>query len=126
IDQAGLLQVRHHVAHRSWRQRHRNDARQIARADRLAGGEIALDHLAENLARALGELREPGLIGAAGDVVGGHRALIYHSAAAMEREPARGTTRSKSISFRTEPKSSRCSTAPITSAMWASGRKPSA
>jgi hypothetical protein len=37
---------------------HRQDARQIARADRLAGREIALDDLAKNLAGALVELAE--------------------------------------------------------------------
>ena len=56
IDQAELFEIRHDVAHRSRRQRHRQDARQIARADRLAGREIALDDQAEDLARALVEL----------------------------------------------------------------------
>ena len=58
IDQAELLEVRHHVADRGGRQRHREDARQIARADRLAGRQVALDDLAENLARALVERRQ--------------------------------------------------------------------
>ena len=75
IDQAGLFQIRHHVAHRRRRQRHRNDARQVARADRLAGRQIALDHLAKNLARALVELRKPDLTGAYWNVVGGHGEL---------------------------------------------------
>src|SRR6202035_604760 len=122
VHQAGLLQIRHHVAHRSRRQCHRNDARQIARADRLAGRQIALDHLAKNLARALVELRKPGLAGAYRNVMGGHRRLIYHSAAGI----ARGTMRSASISRRTEPKSSSRSTAPMTSVMWESGKTPSA
>ena len=58
IDEAELLEVRHHVAHRRGRQRRRDQARDVARADGLAGGEIALDDLTENLARALVELRE--------------------------------------------------------------------
>ena len=41
----------------------------IARADRLAGGEIAFDDLPENLARALVELREADLRRADRDVV---------------------------------------------------------
>ena len=61
IDEPGMLQVRHDVAHRGRRQRHRDDAGEIARADRLAGRQIALDDLAEDLARALVELREAGL-----------------------------------------------------------------
>ena len=42
-DQAEMLQVRHDVADRGRRQRHRQQARQIARADRLAGREVGLD-----------------------------------------------------------------------------------
>ena len=42
--------------------RHRNDSRQIARADRLAGREIALDDLAKNLARPLVELGETDVV----------------------------------------------------------------
>src|SRR5882757_9985021 len=53
-----LLEVRHNVAHRSRRQRDRQNARQIARTNRLAGGEIALDDRFENLARALVERGE--------------------------------------------------------------------
>ena len=57
-DQPQLLQVRHDVADRGRRQRHRQRARQVARADRLAGGEIGLDDLPEDGARALVELGE--------------------------------------------------------------------
>ncbi len=58
IDEAELLEVRHDVAHGGRRQGHRDDAREVARADRLAGRQIAFDDLAEDLARALVELRE--------------------------------------------------------------------
>src|SRR4029079_6701257 len=54
------------------RQRHRDDAREIARADGLAGCEVALDDLAEDLARALVELGEPRLRRSGGKVLG-HR-----------------------------------------------------
>ena len=69
IDQAELLEVRHDVAHRSGRQRRGDQPRQIARAERLAGGQIALDDLAENLARALVELRQADLRPADGNVL---------------------------------------------------------
>ena len=70
IDQAELLQVLHDVAHRSRRQRHRDDPRQVARADRLAGREIALDDLAKDLARALVELGEADFARADRNVLG--------------------------------------------------------
>ena len=76
IDEAELFEVRHHVAHRGRRQRHRDDAREIARADRLAGRKVALDDLAENFARALIELREPGLSG--GSLGRSERSLVGH------------------------------------------------
>ena len=69
IDQAELLEIRHHVADRGRRQRHLQDARDIARADRLAGREIALDDLAENLARPVAQLGERDLRGADRDIV---------------------------------------------------------
>src|SRR5664279_3756262 len=77
-DQAELLEVRHHVAHRSRRQRDRQQARQIARAERLAGGEIALDDVAENLARALVERRQAYSVRADRDVVGSHGLTPYN------------------------------------------------
>src|SRR5665647_1844826 len=77
-DQTELLEVGHHVAHRGRRQRNRQDARQIARADRLAGGEIALHNGAENLARALVERRQTDLRRADRDVVGGHGIYSLH------------------------------------------------
>ena len=52
VDQAELLEVGHDVADRGRRQRHRQDAADVARADRLAGVEIGLDDPAEDLARA--------------------------------------------------------------------------
>ncbi len=58
VDEAERLQIRHDVAHRGRRQRHRQRAAQIARADRLAGGEIGLDDALEDLARALVELAQ--------------------------------------------------------------------
>src|SRR5262249_25405665 len=61
VDQTELLEVGHDVANRSRRQRRGDQARQVARADRLPGGQIALDDLPENLARALVELRQTDL-----------------------------------------------------------------
>ena len=58
VDQSELLEIRHDVAHRSRRQGHRQDARQIARTDRFAGRQIALDDQAKDFARALVELRK--------------------------------------------------------------------
>ena len=61
VDQAERFKVRHDVADRSWRQRHRDQARNIARADGLAGRQIALDDLPKNVARPLIELGKPGM-----------------------------------------------------------------
>src|SRR3954468_9663906 len=61
VDQAELLEVRHHVADRGRRQRHRDQSRNVARADGFAGREITLDDLTKNLPRALVELSEPGI-----------------------------------------------------------------
>jgi hypothetical protein len=49
-DEAEMLEIRHHVAHRGRRKGHRQDARQVARADRLARREVALHDRAEYLA----------------------------------------------------------------------------
>ena len=54
---------------------------EIARADRLAGRQIALDDLAEDLARALVELREAGLRSAERNVLG------HQSAPSLRRQP---------------------------------------
>ena len=70
IDEAELFEVRHDVAHRGRRQRHRDQAREIARADRLAGRKVALDDLPEDLARALVELREACLAPIRGEYLG--------------------------------------------------------
>jgi hypothetical protein len=70
IDQPELLEIGHHVAHRGRRQRGRDQARDVARADRLAGCQIAFDDLTEDLARALVELGEAHLRRADRDVVG--------------------------------------------------------
>jgi hypothetical protein len=69
IDQAELLEVGHDVAHRGRRQRRGDQSRQVARTERLAGGEIALDDLTENLARTLVELRQADLRTADGHVL---------------------------------------------------------
>src|SRR5258707_835258 len=61
VDQAERFEVRHHVAHRGRRQRHRDQARDIARAHRLAGREKTLDDLTKNVARALVELGQTGI-----------------------------------------------------------------
>lgn len=68
-DQAGMLQIRHHVPDRGRRQRHREDPSEIPGAHRLAGREIALDDLPEDLAGALIEGGE-GLHGLAVGKVG--------------------------------------------------------
>src|SRR6516165_631618 len=70
INEAELLQIRHHVAHGRRRERSRDQTRNIARAHGLAGGEVALDDLSENIARALVELGEAHLRRADRDVVG--------------------------------------------------------
>ena len=56
IDQAEALEVGHDVADRGRRQRHRQPPADVARADRLAGAEIGLDDLAEDLARTAVEI----------------------------------------------------------------------
>ena len=61
VDQAELFQVGHHIAHRGRRQRHRDQARDVARTDGFAGREITLDDLTKNVARTLVELGEPGI-----------------------------------------------------------------
>src|SRR5262249_11010217 len=60
IDQPELLKVGHHVAHRGRRQRHRDQARNVARTDRFAGCKVAFDNLPENIARPLIQLGKPG------------------------------------------------------------------
>ena len=61
VDQAELLEVRHHVADRGRRQRHGDQARNVARADGFAGRQIALDDLAKDIPRTLVELGKPGI-----------------------------------------------------------------
>ena len=58
VDQPRRLQVRHHVADRGGRERHRQDARQVARAHRLARGEVALHDAPEDLARAIVDIHQ--------------------------------------------------------------------
>ena len=61
VDQAKLLEIGHHVAHRGRRQRHRDQARNVARTDGFAGRQITLDDLPKYVARALVELGKPGI-----------------------------------------------------------------
>jgi hypothetical protein len=56
LDQAEPFKIGHHIANGRRRQRRRQKARNIARADRLSGRQIGVDNLPENLARALIEL----------------------------------------------------------------------
>src|SRR3569623_1257075 len=79
-DATEMLEVRHPVAHRGRRQGHRQDARQVAGADRLARREVALDDRAEDLARALVQRRKRDLgcadryvVGRQGDSSNRHR-----------------------------------------------------
>jgi len=58
VDEAQLLEVLHHVADRGGRQRDRQQARQVSRADRLAAGEIGIDDAAEDFARPRVEVGE--------------------------------------------------------------------
>src|ERR1043165_5675948 len=74
VHKPKLFEIGHDVAHRGRRQGHRDQARQIARADRLAGREITFDDLAEDLARAFVELREARLARSEGNLLG-HRPL---------------------------------------------------
>src|SRR6516164_1661905 len=76
VDQPEPLEIRHDVAHRGWRQCDRQEPRQVARAHRLASGEIAFDDLAENLPRTLVEGRKAHLVRADRNVVGSHRKLL--------------------------------------------------
>src|ERR1700756_4468317 len=71
INQAQLFEIGHDIAHRSRRQGHWQDARQIARADRLAGCKIALDDQAKDLARTFVELCETQLVRAKREFVAG-------------------------------------------------------
>ena len=61
-DQPAFLERLHDVADRGRRQRRRQQPRQVARAQRLAGGEIALDDATEDVERALIEAAQrPGV-----------------------------------------------------------------
>src|SRR5262249_48567210 len=60
VDEAETFKVRHDVAYRGWRQRHRQRPAQVARADRLAGGKVSLDDPLEDLARTLVQLAQSG------------------------------------------------------------------
>ena len=51
VDQSEFLEILHHVANRGRRQRGRQQAREMARAQGFAGREIGLDDAAEDFAR---------------------------------------------------------------------------
>ena len=72
VDEAELLEILHHVAHRGGRQRDRQHAREVARADRLAAGEIGVDDAAEDLARPRVEVGEDARFGGRGFGGSGH------------------------------------------------------
>src|SRR6202011_1240782 len=77
VDQAELLEIGHHVADRGRRQRHRDQARNVARTDGFAGREITLDDLTKYVPRALVELGEPRVRRDQADrFVVGHRFLL--------------------------------------------------
>jgi hypothetical protein len=59
IDQARILEIHHHIAHRGRRQIQGQNSRDGTRSDGLAGVEIGFDEAAEDVARALVELGEP-------------------------------------------------------------------
>ena len=52
VDEAELLEVGHDVADRGWRKGARQQPRDVARADRLAGLEVLVDDALEDFARA--------------------------------------------------------------------------
>ena len=58
VQQPGLLKIRHHIADRRRREVLAQQARQGARADRLAGRDIAVDDQPEDLAAALIQLTD--------------------------------------------------------------------
>ena len=58
IDQPYLLEIGHHIAH-GCRRSGIVIKREILRDPTVAGGEIVLDNLPENIARTLVELRQP-------------------------------------------------------------------
>ena len=70
IEQPGLLQVGHDVADGRRRQLQARSPRDRARADRLAGLDIGIDDVAEDLARAIAELALPAWCRAANVVTG--------------------------------------------------------
>jgi len=75
VDQPERFEIRHHIAHRGRRQRHRDQARNVARADGFAGREITLDDLTKNIPRTLVKLGKPGIRRDQADrIVVGHRA----------------------------------------------------
>ena len=73
VEQAEILQVGHDVADGGGRQRLGELAGERPRADRLAGLDIALDHLAQDLARALVQLGDRGRLSLARERPRGRR-----------------------------------------------------
>ena len=60
IDEAKLLEVLHDIADGGGRQGHRQQPRQMPRADGLTVGEIGFDDMTKNLARPLVQRAESG------------------------------------------------------------------
>src|SRR5258708_40349434 len=88
VDQAKLLEIRHHVAHRGWRQRHRDQPRNVARSYGFAGRQITLDDLTKYVPRTLVELGEPGVRrDQANRFVVGHRSTPEHLIARPDAKP---------------------------------------
>ncbi len=79
-----MLEIGHDVAHRGGRQAHRQQTADIARSDRLAGLEIALDNAPEDLA---GALVDPGKAGGLGGAGKGRR-LVHGTILAPSRPSA--------------------------------------
>ncbi|MCY1303284.1 hypothetical protein D9M70_529820 [compost metagenome] len=53
VDETEIFEIAHHIANGSGRERHRQEPRQIARAERLAARQIGFHDATENFARAL-------------------------------------------------------------------------
>ena len=62
-DQARRLQIRHDIADRGGRERHRQDARRDCASRRARPCEIALDDLPEDLAGTVVQLRDGAGVG---------------------------------------------------------------
>ncbi len=95
VNEPKLFQVLHHVANRRRRQRHRQHARQMAGADGFAGGQIGVDDIAENLARAGVERRQHARLGGTFRR-GGHAGRMAGTQARAQGDDGPGTAIEKS------------------------------